>query len=491
MSTSARLTASSTAPTREQGLASDPIDDLAARMRPSVRRPVDAMEVAAALEANGILDRSAQDRYGHRDVFELAEEVFARLDDPAPAPAARSATDTARRPGVREVSHGLLYLLPGVLLPALPSLVGVHRLVLALLTASGLGWVWSAGSAWLAYRLLGRGLSRSASRALRAAALSGVTLGAVAGGVVAASAGGGVRLAGIVAGLLAFHMASTIALVYRREAWLVATMMPGVLAGAAHVAYGRPDAALAAGIGAGSIVLSLGIALWQTIRQPVPDSGRRAAPPAEPPLRHAVRPELAQLGGVLLYAALSAAFLLHVDARYLSDRLGLAVAAAPLIVGMGVVEWRTRRFHEQADGLLHRSTDPRQFTVAVWGRLLASLLSVLGLVGLLAGGLLVTLDRTDLLDAPAAMLIAAHVAVGGAFFLAFVVAGKSRYGRLCAALTATLAIDVAVVRLWPGGASPLREGAVLLACAVLLQVLLAASLLRVPSHAWLHSSAAT
>ena len=182
--------------------------------------------------------------------------------------------------------------------------------------------------------------------------------------------------------------------------------------------------------------------------------------------------------------SLSAAFLLQVDARYFAGRLGLAVAAAPLIVGMGLVEWRTRRFHERAGRLLHQCTDPGRFGVAVWGLLVGGLLGVLGTIGVLAAGLMYALDRAGRLDAAAAVLILAHVVIGGAYFLAFVVAGQSRYGWLCVVLAAALAVDFAAVRLLPGAAGPLRDGVAMLACGVLIQAVLALSLRRVLGQPW-------
>jgi hypothetical protein len=105
--------------------------------------------------------------------------------------------------------------------------------------------------------------------------------------------------------------------------------------------------------------------------------------------------------------------------------------------------------------------------------------------------LLVLLRRAGLLDTATATLIAAHVVVGGAFFLAFVLAGQSRYVPLCAALATAVAVDVAAVRLWPGTAGPLRDGIALLACALLLQALLARSLLGRLGQAWRYSGSGT
>ena len=47
-------------------------------------RAVDALQVAAVLEADGHTDRAAQVEYGYSDLFALASEVFRRLGPPSP-----------------------------------------------------------------------------------------------------------------------------------------------------------------------------------------------------------------------------------------------------------------------------------------------------------------------------------------------------------------------------------------------------------------------
>ncbi|MEU2250003.1 hypothetical protein [Streptomyces sp. NPDC019224] len=71
----------------------DPVRALMHRHRELCERAVDPLEIAAGLEAHGVTDRTAA-RYRHRDVFSLAEELFARVPavagepfatEPAPA----------------------------------------------------------------------------------------------------------------------------------------------------------------------------------------------------------------------------------------------------------------------------------------------------------------------------------------------------------------------------------------------------------------------
>lgn len=91
----------------------DPVKALMHRHRELCERAVDPLEIAAGLEAHGVTDRTAT-RFRHRDVFSLAEEMYARVPragDPAPQ---SEALDT---PGVR-ADWALLTLLPGALCAA-------------------------------------------------------------------------------------------------------------------------------------------------------------------------------------------------------------------------------------------------------------------------------------------------------------------------------------------------------------------------------------
>lgn len=73
----------------------DPVKVLMHRHRELCARAVDPLEIAAGLEAQGFTDRTAA-RFRHRDVFSLAEELYARVPrgGETPAPAAPPRTDT-------------------------------------------------------------------------------------------------------------------------------------------------------------------------------------------------------------------------------------------------------------------------------------------------------------------------------------------------------------------------------------------------------------
>ncbi|MGW8333064.1 hypothetical protein ACWGLE_34815 [Streptomyces sp. NPDC055897] len=94
-------------PTTTRRGPADPVKALMHRHRELCERAVDPLEIAAGLEAHGVTDRTAA-RFRHRDVFSLAEELYARV--PRSAETALPA---------RELTHpaagwALWSLLPGV-----------------------------------------------------------------------------------------------------------------------------------------------------------------------------------------------------------------------------------------------------------------------------------------------------------------------------------------------------------------------------------------
>jgi len=91
----------------------DPVKALMHRHRELCERAVDPLEIAAGLEAHGVTDRTAA-RFRHRDVFSLAEEIYARVPrdgEPTQRPA------PPERPGGR-ADWAALALLPGALCAA-------------------------------------------------------------------------------------------------------------------------------------------------------------------------------------------------------------------------------------------------------------------------------------------------------------------------------------------------------------------------------------
>ncbi|MFE0251955.1 hypothetical protein [Streptomyces sp. NPDC059010] len=166
-------------PTRRTG--ADPVKALMHRHRDLCERAVDPLEIAAGLEVHGITDRTAA-RFLHRDVFSLAEEMYARVPRDAEAsPLAPALTIPRAR-----ADWILLTLLPGVLCAAavtalhlthgrsrlIAAAAGAFVVALALRAALARGPFATADrtnptatrTCWLiAYALLGDGLLRAAA----------------------------------------------------------------------------------------------------------------------------------------------------------------------------------------------------------------------------------------------------------------------------------------------------------------------------------------
>ena len=100
---SARAAASRATPRRGPA---DPVRALMHRHRELCERAVDPLEIAAGLEAHGVTDRTAA-RFRHRDVFSLAEELYARVPRDAETPCP---TRELTRP---PAGWALIALLPG------------------------------------------------------------------------------------------------------------------------------------------------------------------------------------------------------------------------------------------------------------------------------------------------------------------------------------------------------------------------------------------
>lgn len=519
--------------------AGDPLDALVERVRPVAAHAVDSLQVAARLEADGVTDRGARVEYGFDDVFALAAEVYRRLP-PTPPPAPPTPEVPGWRAGRRDISHGLLYLMPGALFPAVLAAVGRGPLVVVLVLTGGLGWAWSGGASWLAYRRLGASDPPGAARVLAwsvllglpaagtlglllviaGAAGGGAAGGEVAGGGVGSAAAGAGGVLALCCGQMAYQLASMLLVFYRREGLLAAALSPAVAAGGLYVLLGGPDRPVGwAGVGplagtspgwtlpsalvlgAAAVLLALALGLRETVR-----AARSTGPGRRMRLARwlagkvgaggwaGVRADLPGLAWATAYAALSAAYLLHAQAPYLRGGLEIALTAVPLMAGMGVVEWRARRFTEQARAALGQARYPREFAALI-RRLLAAGVGVsVGVVAALAVPLLAGLGQAGRFSAAAALMAGAHAVLAGAYFLGFLLAGQGRYGGLCATLLAAVVVHTGGSLVEPPGlgglalADPGRadtvDTALFLGSAVLLLALWAGLSCRTAAQAW-------
>jgi hypothetical protein len=273
-------------------------------------------------------------------------------------------------------------------------------------------------------------------------------------------------------------MASTVLMFYRREGWLLVIMAPAVLTGLAFLVAGAALRPWAVAAGTAGVAVAFAAALRLASR------ASRGGPAS--PADLALDGQVSALPWVLAYGLFSAGYLLHAQVPYVLGEWRVVLGAVPLFVGMGVVEWRARRFTEQARALLGRVRYPRQFAARVWLLLAAGVATCMSTVALLALPLLVALRQVGLLSPALLAMTAAHTVLAGAYFLSFILAGQGRYGWLCAALGVSAAVHLTATHLagsvvvagWLGAAAsrPLADTLAFLGSAVLLQMLCVAAL---------------
>ncbi|MFD3697386.1 hypothetical protein ACFWUZ_14730 [Streptomyces sp. NPDC058646] len=148
-------------------VAGDPVKALLHRHRALCERAVDPLEIAAGLEAHGITDRTAA-RFRHRDVFSLAEELYARsARAEAPAGPARLLPASVTS-GPRALRGFGCALLPGALaLGGAAAGTPFAGAAAALLTVAALVWPGRAAGGrlpWLAHLLAAAAVGWAAYR---------------------------------------------------------------------------------------------------------------------------------------------------------------------------------------------------------------------------------------------------------------------------------------------------------------------------------------
>jgi hypothetical protein len=220
-------------------------------------------------------------------------------------------------------------------------------------------------------------------------------------------------------------------------------------------------------LGAASSVLVVAVAGCATFAR----SGK-ADPPRPAPLSRTLLTVMPSVG----YAAISAGFLLYTDARYLTAPFAVSIGVVPLVLGMGMLEWRSLRFTERAAGLMHTAGSPREFRRDVWRAVLGELRLCMLVLGGLGLALLLVLGRFGALTFEGALLIGAHLVLGGAYFVGFVLANHRRFRPLLGITATVLAAYVPLTVLVAPRLAPYGEIPIFLANAGLLLFLLLAAL---------------
>lgn len=413
----------------------DGITGLCEQFADVCRSAADALEIAAALEFDGLNDQAVKAKYGYADVFDLAEELHRRVPlDPAEPPAE---PDPWRLGPGRPALHGLLYSLPALFFPAAAGLLSGPASITVLLVSMLVSWSASQGLAYLGYVRLGRGDDAATKRTLRygfAVAALGVAVALAVAGLVT-----GARTTALVFGLGQglYLLGATVLMVLRAERLLLLVLTPGCLAGAGFLVLGRP-AGLAAAVGWVLVVtplLGTALAFWLT-------RGGGGRP--------FVRTELAAAVPSAVFGLLAAALIAFPvvpswGAGPGGVNTGALLAAVPLSLSMGAAEWTLFWYRRRSRRLLRSTGRLRVFGRRVRLVLLAALTQYLVATVLLIAAA-TALTWTSGLAGPdrgTAGQIGAYLALGGAMFLALLLQTMGSRFVPPAACAAAFAVELA------------------------------------------------
>jgi hypothetical protein len=409
-----------------------PLELLTARFAAVCESAVDPLEVASALEFDGVTDRTARAFYDAPDVFTLARLLYARVPRRPATPVAEPEPWKASR----LLLHGLLYALPAVCFPAAGALLVGPGVLPALVVALLSGWGLSQGLAAVGYLRLGTSGLGQARHVLRAGLACCVVAVAVIMTVTALVVHARPLVLAFGAGIGVYMLGACVLMVTGAERWLPAALAPGVTGAAMFLVLHKPAelehqtwASLAA-----TPLLACVFAVACTT-----GAGPRLG-------RWLNRAEL--LGalpaftlGVLAAGLVSFPVVAGVSGHG-GVNVGALIASVPLALSMGLAEWVLLWYRHGTRRLLGLTDDPR------WFRRRAGLLMLAALARYVAGTVAVVSIAIDV------AVTSAQVRVDSAMLLS-----ATGYLLLGTAMFLVLLLQVAGVRLVPLAALAAALGA--------------------------------
>jgi hypothetical protein len=343
--------------------ADDAVDELAARLADRIGPAVHPYEVAALLESEGLTGEAIGTRYGHENLFSLAEDLYTRVPREFPEPPA--AADPWAPDHLRCALRGALFGLPGLAYPLTSGLWFSDGAVAALIVAGLVSWAWSQGLAHRAYLRLASG-RREAGRTL----LYGAPAGALLASGAAAALAGPTPAALFAVGQSVYLAAAGVLLVFAKERLLLAALVP-VTAGAALLPWAEPGPWVRGALAVLTAVLAVaaaGRAIGAAVR--------------EDPVAGSFRPGVAES---LPYGL----FGLGAGVLVMCAGLQRPWAVVVLTLSMGPAEWLLYRYRGLSVAVLRRATTPAGFrlrSAGVLGGCLGVYLLPLALAARFTGG---------------------------------------------------------------------------------------------------------
>jgi len=390
---------------------SDGVARLSRQLNDACTAAVTSHQIAALLEAEGLNDRLVQERYARASVFVLARELYERV------PLRRTAEDSlvSQPPSqIHQAStfamllRGPLYLAPIIFFLGAGDHLQGTGLMVAGLIALLIAWSWNQGFGALTHRIIGRGDIPGAHRLARRALILGTVVATtVAGGIAALTFGPNPEEFLFAAGQSAYLVGTATLIVFGRDRLLMLALAPGLIIVTTSLIRDDvlPETVMAATIATPILIVCAAlIATFNRHRTPRPHLRKHDK-------------ELAVANAVL---GLIWAVVIGVSALALigtgSILIQISIAAAGMVLTMGVSEWRLTRLRTRLRLALATTFTSKSFAKAA-NRFLARSLLIIGIASCIATtGVLMVASYAEVLTPSSVVLAVGFAFLSIAFF---------------------------------------------------------------------------
>jgi hypothetical protein len=446
----------------------NPVDQLSRELGDACTCAVDALEIAAILEAQGITDSVSRDLYNCDDVFDLAERLWVRT--PAVIDATPTSVYTDRPGSVRDLLHGVLFAVNGLFFSAGLQVGSSKQTTAVLVAALIVSWAVGQTASLLWFRVEARkgdGAGRAVMRrAMQIVLAAGLVFGILVDRLDTIPA---VTLLGV--GQVYLVMAMSVLLLYRKELWFFITLVPGCLIAIialAAVGYLPGQLMLATVVGTIMVVVVEALII---VRPGVSGSAERLNL-EWPDLGHAIQMSLYGVLGAVLLSHSAVAKLLAAEPLAVS---GFDMSVVPLVLTIGVAEWQLRTYRQLTRQVLGLTDDLVRFGAVAWRFLLRSCFRYWA--SLVAASVVLWVAvriHEGSVSADSTLLTIAYAVFGAALFLNLVLIAHARVDiAVRAFIVAGTVYGIEMVVQWSVQASPtVFTAAYLVLCCGLLASLL-------------------
>jgi len=415
---------------------SAPVDQLSRRLDAVCTHAVSPLEIAAALEADGITDAISRDQYAQDDVFALASELYARV----PLRTSRYAAGRqSAKTSSRDIARGLLFALPGLFYFVVEPLFRSTAAPMALLVAVVAGWGISQVMAIVGHTLIGRGNGSGAGKVLGLVLIAGLALMALCGAIAALGTGWDRNLVAACCTQTLYVMAVAVLLLFERDRLLWLSLLPGAVVSVGYLA-GNP-LGMGREFAVAAVLFAMAFAFGSALYAADDAFQHDARSPAW--LGRADIWTAARFGTYgLLVGLFLAAPVMNAALSTQSDSALLGAAMVPLVLSMGVAEWQLTLYNQRTIRAMDTARDMDSFGRVAWRTLLvAAGTHAAALLGLSIAAAITILVVVGHLPADVVGLLVAYLMLGAALFLALVL---TTWGRIAVVLP-ILAIAVAAI----------------------------------------------